>query len=98
MKTRIFPGATENEKAIFAFLLASLEIHGADSAEMFEGIEGMTITAGDMHSKDSVYAVYRELNARGFTLFCKSHGMREGIAEYEYGKNGRINLHMMIHF
>ena len=45
MKTRIFPGATENEKAIFAFLLASLEIHGADSAEMFEGIEGMTITA-----------------------------------------------------
>ena len=40
MKTKIFPGATENEKAIFAFLLASLEIHGADSAEMFEGIEG----------------------------------------------------------
>ena len=77
MKTRIFPGATENEKAIFAFLLASLEIHGADSAEMFEGIEGMTIT---------------------FHLFCKSHGMREGIAEYEYGRNGRINLRMMIHF
>lgn len=98
MKTRIFPGATENEKAIFAFLLASLEIHGADSAEMFEGIEGMTITAGDLHSKEGVYAVYRELNARGFTLFCKSHGMREGIAEYSFGKNGRINLNMMIHF
>ena len=98
MKTRIFPGATENEKAIFAFLLASLEIHGADSAEMFEGIEGMTIRAGDFHSKDSIYAVYRELNARGFHLFCKSHGMREGIAEDEYGRNGRINLHMMIHY
>ena len=98
MKTRIFPGATENEKAIFAFLLASLEIHGADSAEMFEGIEGMTITAGDMHSKEGVYAVSRELILRGFTLFCKSHGMREGIAEYECGKNGRINLRMMIHF
>lgn len=51
-----------------------------------------------MHSKEGVYAVYRELNARGFTLFCKSHGMREGIAEYEYGRNGRINLRMMIHF
>ena len=58
----------------------------------------MTITAGDMHSKEGVYAVYRELNARGFTLFCKSHGMREGIAEYSFGKNGRINLNMMIHF
>ena len=79
-------------------MLVSLENCGADSVEMFEGIEGMTITAGDLHSKDSIYAVYRELNARGFHLFCKSHGMREGIAEYEYGKNGRINLRMMIHF
>ena len=79
-------------------MLVSLENCGADSAEMFEGIEGMTITAGDLHSKECVYAVYRELNACGFTLFCKSHGMREGIAEYEYGRNGRINLHMMIHF
>lgn len=57
---------------------------------------GRFFTAGDLHSKDSIYAVYRELNARGFHLFCKSHGMREGIAEY--GRNGRINLHMMIHF
>ena len=35
MKTKIFPGATENENAIFAFLLVSLVNCGADSAEMF---------------------------------------------------------------